>query len=370
MVRAGLGESWNCLFANDFDAKKCETYRRNWGPSELVPGDVRSLTPADLPGRADLAWASFPCQDLSLAGHGAGLDGERSGAFWPFWNLIESLVGEGRAPGFVVLENVCGAMTSHGGEDFRTICTALTRAGYWVGAMVIDAALFLPQSRPRLFFLASFQEPQSLPCLAEGPGAWHPEVLRSAHRSLSPQCRARWVWWNFPAPAARAQELPDLIEDSPASVAWHSTEQTECLLSMMSAVNRAKVDAARRAGVRRVGTVYRRTRRDSSGARVQRAEVRFDGVAGCLRTPAGGSSRQSILVVEGASTRSRLLSSRETARLMGLPDSYELPAQYNEAYHLTGDGVAVPVVRHIAAQLIEPMLLARGATPRLAARRR
>jgi DNA (cytosine-5)-methyltransferase 1 len=97
-------------------------------------------------------------------------------------------------------------------------------------------------------------------------------------------------------------------------------------------------------------------RRDEIGLKVQRAEVRFDDVAGCLRTPAGGSSRQLILVVEGPSVRARLISSRETARLMGLPDDYKLPGTYNEAYHLTGDGVVVPVVRHLATHIFEPIL--------------
>lgn len=105
-----------------------------------------------------------------------------------------------------------------------------------------------------------------------------------------------------------------------------------------------------------VGGIYKRTRLDENGRKVQRAEVRFDDVAGCLRTPAGGSSRQLILVVEGNKVRSRLISSRETARLMGLPDEYELPENYNEAYHLTGDGVAVPVVRFLAEHILGPVI--------------
>ena len=87
-----------------------------------------------------------------------------------------------------------------------------------------------------------------------------------------------------------------------------------------------------------------------------RAEVRFDDVAGCLRTPAGGSSRQTIVVIDGDRVRSRLLCTREAARLMGLPDGYRLPKAYNEAYHLVGDGVAVPVVRYLAQHLFEPIL--------------
>ena len=79
-------------------------------------------------------------------------------------------------------------------------------------------------------------------------------------------------------------------------------------------------------------------------------------MSGCLRTPAGGSSRQVILVVDGPCVKARLISGRETARLMGLPDTYELPKNYNEAYHLTGDGVVVPVVRHLAEHIFEPVL--------------
>lgn len=86
------------------------------------------------------------------------------------------------------------------------------------------------------------------------------------------------------------------------------------MLAMMSAVNRANLDAAKGAKRKIVGAIYKRTRFDEAGRKVQRAEIRFDDVAGCLRTPAGGSSRQSIMIVEGKKVRSRLLSPREAAR--------------------------------------------------------
>ena len=79
MARAGLGRHWDCLFANDFDTKKGASYRANWGGNELVVDDVKAILPNQLPGNPDLVWGSFPCQDLSLAGGGAGLRGERSG---------------------------------------------------------------------------------------------------------------------------------------------------------------------------------------------------------------------------------------------------------------------------------------------------
>ena len=124
---------------------------------------------------------------------------------------------------------------------------------------------------------------------------------------------------------------------------------------MMSEGNRQKVEAASRSARRSVGTIYRRTRPDEYGVKHQRAEIRFDGIAGCLRTPGGGSSRQTILVVEGEKVRSRLLSAREAARLMGLPDTYKMPKRYNEAYHLAGDGVCVDVVRFLAKSLLGPL---------------
>ena len=358
MVRAGLGEAWACLFANDIDPKKAASYRANWGDDVLKVEDVRDLTTADLPGRADLAWASFPCQDLSLAGNYAGLDGERSGTFWPFWNLIEALVREGRAPRLVVLENVCGAITSHGGKDFAAICGALLNGGYRYGALVIDAIRFVPQSRPRLFVVAvraSCPAPANL-VGAEPCPLWHPASLVKAHGRLSDALKAAWVWWQLPMPPRRQARLRDLIEEQPLGVEWHSFDETRQLLRMMSPVNRRKVELAKRMGRRIIGTVYRRTRSDGNGGRLQRAEVRFDDVSGCLRTPVGGSSRQIVIVVEGDEVRSRLLSPREAARLMGLPDTYRLPERYNEAYHLIADGVVVPVVRFLAEHLLEPLL--------------
>lgn len=354
MARAGLGHDWDCLFANDFDHKKSTAYRRNWGGEELRTCDVRSVKAEELPGSPNLIWASFPCQDLSLAGAGAGLKGDRSGTFWPFWEVVKNLIANNRAPEIITLENVIGTLHSHDGKDFEAICSALDRAGYRFGALVVDASLFVPHSRPRLF-VVGMRKDLSVPTgvsLSHSSTHWHTKALVSAYEKLPQKLKQKWIWWDMPMPQPRKHVFADLIEESPKSVSWHSVSETQHLLSMMSDINRAKVEEAKRQSKklerRMVGAVYKRTRLDSAGNKVQRAEVRFDDIAGCLRTPAGGSSRQLILVVDGCNVRSRLISSRETARLMGLPERYILPDNYNEAYHLTGDGVAVPVVRHIS----------------------
>ena len=357
MARAGLGSNWECLFANDFDPKKGSAYRDNWGGDALHIGDVGKLTTKRLPGRADLVWASFPCQDLSLAGTGAGLSGRRSGAFWPFWRLMKKLGAEGRKPRTIVLENVCGLLTSNDGADFSTLCEEVASAGYWLGALVIDAHLFLPQSRPRLFVVA-VDDALPIPGRIQRAWAldrWHPDRLRAVQAALPEKLRSMWLWFAPHEPPKRNIRLIDLIEDAPPDVVWRSDAETKALLGMMSPINLAKIDLVAANGGKTVGAVYKRTRTEN-GRKVQRAEVRFD-MAGCLRTPGGGSSRQTIIVIEDGRVRSRLVSARETARLMGLPDEYRLPSRYYDAYHLTGDGVAVPVVRHVAETILEPVLL-------------
>lgn len=364
MARAGLGQEWDCLFANDFSEKKGEAYRANWGDADLVIDDIAQITTANLPASADLAWASFPCQDLSVAGKNEGL-GEansskrtRSGTFWHFIDLMRSLKEERREPSVIVLENVAGAISSHEGKDLTAIASEFCVLGFRVGVLVIDAQLFVPQSRKRVFIIGihdSVPVPGSLQAQAPDP-LWHTKALVRAQQQMPQFVRNRWIWWSLPTPQIQALRFIDILEERPTGVTWHTQAETKKLLQLMSSVNLEKVHAAMSSGERVVGGVYRRMRPDGKGGKCQRAEVRFDDVAGCLRTPSGGSSRQIIMLVEGDQVRTRLLSPREGARLMGLPDDYILPTKYNDAYHLVGDGVVVPVVRHLAAHLFEPLL--------------
>jgi DNA (cytosine-5)-methyltransferase 1 len=358
MARLGLGAGWTCAFANDFDPAKAAAYRANFADSaeHLREGDVWRLSAADLAGQADLAWASSPCQDFSLAGARAGLAGGRSSAFFGFWRLIEALNAEGRAPRAIVIENVAGLLTSHEGRDFAALGRALAEQGYSFGALEIDAARFLPQSRPRVFVVAAREPP---PAHLIGPSPFHTRAIQAASASLPADLAARWLWWAAPPPLPRNTDLAALLEPDDA-VAWHSPERTARWLDLMAPLHRARLDVLRARGERAAGAVFRRMRMET-GQRVQRAEARFDGLAGCLRTPRGGSSRQVIILVEAGEVRTRLLTPREAARLMGLPDTYRLPKAATAALHVAGDGVAVPAVRWLAQEILEPLL--RGAIP-------
>lgn len=353
LARLGLEPEFKCVFANDIDPAKARAYRTAFGDDHLREGDIWRLNSTDLPGHAALAWASFPCQDLSLAGARRGLAAPRSGAFWGFHRLIEKLAAEKRAPDVLALENVTGLLSSHGGADFAALAGSLDALGYRIGALEIDASLFTPQSRTRLFVVAARAAPAHLQ--TAGPKApFHSPALRACVARLPDSLRKRFVWWRLEPPPHRNTHLADVLEEAVPDNAWDAPEKTARLLDMMSPLQRERLDAMRQNGRREVGALFRRIRLEK-GERVQRAEARFDGVAGCLRTPAGGSSRQTLLFVDGDTVRSRLLSPREAARLMGVPDDYPLPESQTAALHLFGDAVCVPVVRWLSHNLLTPL---------------
>lgn len=357
MARAGLREGWQCTFANDFDRKKCQTYRDNWGAGDLFPGDIGAVSITDLPGRADLAWASSPCQDFSLAGNGAGLSGSKSNVFWSFWRLVTELSEERRKPRAIVIENVRGLLTSRGGHDFQTICRALVVENYLIGGFVVDACHFVPQSRPRLFLVGFLEGECNLPEVGGADDVWHPSVLRSAVSSFPAFLAERWNWWKLPEAPRSNTRLIDILE---VGVPWHPQQKTNQLLELMNTTNREKIDKRLNDPTSSVGAAFRRTRVEH-GRRQQRIEVRFDGLAGCLRTPGGGSSRQTIFSVGMGEVKSRLLTPRETARLMGLSEEYKLPDNPNDAFQLSGDGVVVPVVEFLERHVLRPALVGVGA---------
>lgn len=355
MARLGLGGRWRCLFANDFDPMKRAAYGANFDLDHHHGGDIHQLSAGDLPHRqADLAWASSPCQDLSLAGGRGGLSARRSGAFFGFWRLIEALDDAGRAPRMIVVENVAGLLTSNGGADFARVVGLMAARGYVVGALVLNASNFVPQSRPRLFIIAAAQERAGiLTRLTPEPDAAAPPALFEAAARLSGAARRQWRWVAArPRPTCNAS-LADILDET---APFDPAAATKARLAAMAPRQRRAVKALVASGERHVGAAFRRIRIED-GVKQSRIEARFDGIAGCVRTPAGGSSRQIIFDIDRGKIRTRLMTPREAARAMGLGDDYALPARATAALTLIGDGVAPPVVAWLAANVLEPLAL-------------
>ena len=314
MARSGLGGGWECVFANDSDKLKQISYTSNWVDDHFDGRDVAQISTSDLHGLADLAWASFPCQDLSQAGSKAGIgkaDAEvdevtRSGAVWPFLNIIRGLAAEGRHPALLALENVVGLLNANGGADFRSLCTALSGLGYRFGAVVADAAHFVPQSRPRVFVIAVRREvPIQSELLADLPQSpWHPQTLLRARSSLAASDAGNWVWWSpGNPPSMKAFELEEIIDLSD-DAEWNADTATDRLIGMMSQSHLDRLAEAKKRGVPVIGSLYLRMRPNGKEGNIQRAEIAFGSTLGCLRTPKGGASRQDVIEALYASSRS------------------------------------------------------------------
>ena len=348
LMRIGLERAgWRVAFANDIDEDKRQMYCEQFGDNgEFVLGDVHKLDAREIPNIA-LATASFPCNDLSLAGARRGLAGEQSSAFWGFVEVLTKM-GKRRPP-MVLLENVTGFLTSNDGNDFRDALLALNRLGYAVDALIIDAGRFVPQSRQRLFVIAT--KTPVVSALNDTPSFYESDCR--------PPALADFIMWNAdinwrirqlpPLPVTKAK-LPDILENlSPNSQIWWSRERADYLLNQMSPKHRAKAETMIRGNRITYGTVFRRVRKERS-----MAELRTDGIAGCLRTPRGGSGRQILFAAGKGRFAVRLLTPRECARLMGA-DDFTINVSLNQALFGFGDAVCVPVIEWIARNYLNPV---------------
>ncbi len=347
LVRLGLEKAgFKVAWANDIEADKHEMYRQHFGDARahFSLGDIGKVDASDLPENLSLAWASFPCTDLSLAGWRAGLVGKSSATFWHFTRLMRDL--EEDRPPVVALENVVGLATSHGGDDLAEAIRELNDLGYSVDVLTLDARRFVPQSRPRLFLVGAQEPPEDSPV----PNSeLRPDWLQAVYGDSTLRTHRA----ELPAPPPPLTSgLSKLVERDHSDSEWWDEARTERFMSSLSPIQAERLDALKRA--RRVSyrTAYRRTR---NGIAVW--EVRPDDISGCLRTARGGSSKQALVRAGNGSVRVRWMTALEYARLMGAGE-YNLDGlRRNQALFGFGDAVCVPVVEWLAEHYLRPLVL-------------
>ncbi len=244
-------------------------------------------------------------------------------------------------PPLVVAENVVGLISVSNGSQYCKLHNALVVRGYRVGAVVVDAANWVPQSRKRVFVIAVDNRIPATEFESDRHAWWHtPNIIKVANGLKS------WVWWDVPRPPAREVKLNDVID---YNANLDNDDKLNYLLSLIPGNHKKRLMDAPVDGM----CVFPGYRRIRNGRQV--LELRFDGLAGCLRTPEGGSSRQIFVIKEDGVIKTRLLTIKEASALMGVGRGYRIPGSYNEAYKAMGDAVAVPVVRYLAEMLLYPI---------------
>ncbi len=333
LVRLGLEQAnIDVVFATDIDNTKFKSYSANFGADDFCLADVRNITGSDIPD-VQIATASFPCTDLSLAGKRAGLKGEHSGMFWEFARVIGEMGA--RKPKALLLENVPGFASSHEGKDLYDAIARLNQLGYSCDLLVVDAKNFVPQSRQRLFIIASQNKPGEI-------GDWSPSNIR-------PAWIAEFVE-RHPELDLTPAKLPQLHNErvsfcdvaerlSHNNKAWWSQTRIEAFMNSLSSLQRTRLEQRIEASKLSWATAYRRTR---NGSAVW--EIRADDIAGCLRTPRGGSSKQAVVEAGRGNIRVRWMTAREYASLQGAPEFKLHAVTETQAKFAMGDAVCVPVI--------------------------
>ena len=312
LMRAGLKHvGIRTVFANDIDDTKAKLYIDNWGAQELHVGDIRALHGDDIPN-ADLVTASFPCTDMSLAGHYKGLNGAQSSLVLDFLRILDEMAG--RAPRTLMIENVMGFLTANNGKDWETVVNGIHKLGYESAHIVVNANAFVPQSRARVF-LFGHKGPIELP---------EPPDARTDLRL-----------------AAIAEREGD----------WWPPERLRGFLQAMSPLQSKRIMQYQQRFWPGYYGAFRRTR---GGRPVW--EVRADERAGALRTTRGGSAKQAIVRAGGGDIAVRWMNVTEYARLQGAEHLRYDSVTSSQAMFALGDAVCVPVIEWLAKNCLMPLL--------------
>lgn len=355
LVRLALeNQGWSVGFANDIDPNKAMMYRHNWpGDDHLQVGDIHELAADRIPS-CHLFTASFPCNDLSIAGRWDGLNGKESSAFWGLVRLLREM-GDRRPP-VVMLENVVGFLMSRGGDDFEQALLALNELGYAVDAFILNAIHWVPQSRQRLFVVAKLHADEAARAACPMESDSRPASLVDF---MNRRSAVRWSIRDLPSLPAPKRKLADILEDLPEDDPhWWSRDRVDYFMNQMSPRHEVQAKLMIAGAQYSYATAFRRVRNGRS-----MAELRTDGIAGCLRTPRGGSGRQILFKAGLGGHWVRLLTARECARLQGVPDSYIIDVPLNQALFGFGDAVCVPAIEWIARNYLAPVILALGRDP-------
>lgn len=302
-----------CVFTSEWDKYAVQTYRANHIDQHEIAGDITKVEAEDIPPH-DVLVAGFPCQPFSLAGvskknslgraHGF-LDETQGTLFFDIARIIKH-----HKPRAFLLENVKNLRSHDKGKTFKVIKHVLTQElGYHVQERVIDAKCLVPQHRERIF-IVGFKEDSGFdwdgvdfPDVSDGP------VLKSILHDKNEL---------HEEPYTKAAKKTTVVSDK-----YILSDHLWGYLQAYAEKHRQKGNGF---GCSVVGP--------NDTSRTLSARYHKDG--------------SEILVSRGPKSNPRRLTPRECARLMGFPNSFQIPVSDTQAYRQFGNSVVVPVVARIA----------------------
>ena len=149
--KAGFDVVW----ANEFDAKACSTYRKNFKHT-LIEADMQQIEPHNLE-KIDILTGGFPCQPFSIAGYQKGFEDNRGNLFFDILRFIDS-----HQPEILFLENVKNLVGHDNGRTFDIILKQLQKRGYHTHYKILNTYEYsdIPQNRERIY-IVSFKNEQA-----------------------------------------------------------------------------------------------------------------------------------------------------------------------------------------------------------------
>ena len=308
-----FGDEIETVFASEFDAPACKTYRANFNDGFEIAGDITKIAASEVPD-FDICLAGFPCQAFSIAGGKRGFQDDFKGRARGtlFFDTLRICTDRPHRPKVIFCENVKGLPMHDHGRTLEVILGALRQEGYEPYYQILNSKDFgVPQNRERIYITAFRKDID--------PGSF-----------------------TFPQGKEAPKAIRDILEDDPIPSRYYLSDTYLETLRRHKARHKAK------------GNGFGYVIRD------------LNGVAGTI--VCGGMGRERNLIVDhrphstepttnikgSINTEDvRKMTPREWARLQGFPDSYKLPLSNTHLYKQLGNSVTVPVVKAIAERIKE-----------------
>jgi len=296
-----------CIFSSEWDKYAALTYEHNFG--EKPAGDITKIKENEIPTH-DVLCAGFPCQAFSISGKQGGFNDTRGTLFFDIARIAKY-----HKPKILLLENVKNLVRHDSGKTLSTIVRVLFEIGYKVFFEILDASDFgIPQSRRRVFFV----------CFDKKTGIDNFEFPRSEHRNV--------ILKQFLQPDSETSEF--IINRKDIKMKKDAFPKKDIFGDFPQKPIR-------------IGTINK----GGQGERI----YSIYGHAITLSAYGGGvaSKTGAYLVNE----KIRKLSPRECLRLLGFPESFNLPVPLTQAYKQCGNSVVVPIVKKIFEKILETGVL-------------